>query len=86
MNLDKVAMPLDKCERARHHSFTANVAPNLGLGVSDEMSKDIPVQAGPLHVSSSFAAGARIQSPRLTNYLSCRQVPNGQAQSAHVQF
>jgi hypothetical protein len=43
MNLDKVAMPLDKCERARHHSFTANVAPNLGLGVSDEMSKDIPV-------------------------------------------
>jgi hypothetical protein len=25
MNLDKVTMSLDKCERAQHYSFTANV-------------------------------------------------------------
>jgi hypothetical protein len=36
-------MPLDKCERAHHHTFTANAAPNLGLRVSDEMSRAIPV-------------------------------------------
>jgi hypothetical protein len=63
MNPDKVAMPLGKCEDARHHSFTANAAPSLGLGVSDEMSKAIPIQAGPLHLSSSFAAGTRIVCP-----------------------
>jgi hypothetical protein len=86
MNPDKVAMPLDKCEHARHHSFTANAAPSLGLGVSDEMSKTIPIQTGPQNLSSSFAVGTCIVCPCLTHYPSCWQVPNGRARSACVQF